>query len=343
MITQMTACSLRKRHTFALDVSCRRLIEYDGANDLPQVLDMLQPGEKWFHLGGGSNILPTGDFDGTILVNRACNTTFLPQGNATYPPGTVFADAGATLDNVIAEACRLDLWGIENLSGIPGTIGGAAVQNVGAYGQEFGDVVAQLLVYDITGRCMTIISGQDCNYGYRHSIFKEDGVARRYIILNAMLILSTHPQPKLDYGNLRAVVGDTTPLTPGVMRQAVLTTRSEKLPDISDTGSAGSFFKNPVLTPDEFKAFQTRIGNDSFPRYNLPDGSVKIPAAWLIDNTGWKGVSVGNAAVWHKQPLVLVNATGNATPSEILELEQRIIKSVNEKFGIILTPEVIHL
>lgn len=343
MINEIKDYNLKERNTFGMDVHCHRLIGYTLPQDVPQVLRMLKPGEKWFHLGGGSNILFTGDYDGTILLNLGHNFTIYETGNWIYPPGTVFADAGAVLDDVIAAACEKGLWGIENLSGIPGTIGGAAVQNVGAYGQEIGNSIIQLLVYDTVESCQCVILGNECHYGYRHSMFKESENEGRYIILSVMLGLSPEPHPMLDYGNLRAVVGDTTPITPAVMRDAVIQTRRSKLPEPAETGSAGSFFKNPVLTADQFAEFSTRVGLNDFPRFSLPDGTFKIPAAWLIDQAGWKGHSDGNAAVWHKQPLVLVNATGKASPTEILNLEQKIIDSVKEKFGIELVPEVIHI
>lgn len=343
MITEIKNFRLKERNTFGMDVSCRRLISYTLPQEVPQVLRMLKPGEKWFHLGGGSNVLFTGNYDGTILLNLGHNFTIYETGNWIYPPGTVFADAGAVLDDVIAAACEKGLWGIENLSGIPGTIGGAAVQNVGAYGQEIGNSIIQLLVYDTVESCQCVIMGEECDYGYRHSMFKEPENEGRYIILSVMLGLSAEPRPLLDYGNLRTVVGDASPLSPAVMRDAVIETRRGKLPDPAETGSAGSFFKNPVINADEFEKFTKRVGNNDFPRYALADGSFKIPAAWLIEKAGWKGHSDGNAAVWHKQPLVLVNSTGQATPSEILNLEHKIIDSVKERFGIELTPEVIHI
>lgn len=343
MITEIKDYNLKERNTFGMDVHCRRLIGYTLPQDIPQVLRMLKPGEKWLHLGGGSNILFTGDYDGTVLLNLGHNFTIYETGDGIYPPGTIFADAGAVLDDVIAAACEKGLWGIENLSGIPGTIGGAAVQNVGAYGQEIGNSIIQLLVYDTVESCQCIIMGEECDYGYRHSMFKDPENENRYIILSVMLGLSARPNPVLDYGNLRSVVGETPSLSPTDMRNAVIKTRQGKLPDPAETGSAGSFFKNPVLSADEFAEFIKRIGNNDFPHYALDNGTFKIPAAWLIDQAGWKGHSDGNAAVWHKQPLVLVNSTGQATPAEILNLEHRIIDSVKEKFGIELVPEVIHI
>lgn len=339
MINEIFNCNLRKRHTFGMDVSCRRLIEYDGLADLPAVLAIIEPGERWFHLGGGSNVLFSGDFNGTVLVNRDCSVEF----GEPQPDGAVklTAAAGAVLDDVVAESCRRGLWGIENLSGIPGTIGGAAVQNVGAYGQEISDSTVAVFAYDTVLKRPVTIPVVNCRYGYRRSAFKEPANEGRFIILGMELCLNACGSASLAYGDLRNSTGNHPDTTPDDMRRAVLEKRNSKLPDPAVTGSAGSYFKNPVLTPAEFEEFRAVAGAGDFPHYPLPGGNVKIPAAWLIEQTGWKGYSdPSGAGVWHLQPLVLVNLSGHAAPSDILSLEHRIIESVRKRFGIRLSNEV---
>ena len=241
------------------------------------------------------------------------------------------------------------------------------------------DVIHRVYCYDTLEEEFVSFSVEECGYGYRDSIFKSPEVKGRYIVTHVVFALSREPRPVLDYGHLKdAVVAvaevsdDPRPLrghplagggmsqetsvaattltriTPEMIRSVIIKIRKEKLPEPSVMGSAGSFFKNPVISLEHFQriesAAQTEHGKDyKVPHYDLPDGMVKVPAAWMIEQCGWKGRRSGGAAVYEKQPLVIVNYTGEAYPEEIIGLERRIVSSVKQKFGVELHPEVDHI
>ena len=261
----------------------------------------------------------------------------------------VSVGAGVVFDDFCAWAAKEGLWGVENLSYIPGEVGASAVQNIGAYGVEVKDVIRRVYCYDTVEEEFVNFSVEECGYGYRDSIFKDPEVKGRYIVTHVVFALSRTPQPRLDYGHLKAAVEAMGPeLTPGLIRRVIIKIRKEKLPEPSVMGSAGSFFKNPVVSMADFQRIEAsakaELGADYMvPHYDLPDGTVKVPAAWLIEQCGWKGRRSGGAAVWEKQPLVIVNYTGEAFPEEIIGLEKRIIASVKAKFGVELHPEVEHI
>jgi UDP-N-acetylmuramate dehydrogenase len=243
-------------------------------------------------------------------------------------------------DHFVSETCRHGLWGAENLSLIPGEVGAAAVQNIGAYGVEIKDILSGVVAFDLQERRKVKFSREECRYGYRDSLFKQPGSKGRYVITSVLLRLSRKPAPRLDYKGIREALEGREPQSPQEVREAVIRIRRAKLPDPEEIGSAGSFFKNPVVSREEF----ARISPDgSAPHYDLPDGTVKVPAAWMIDRCGFKGATEGGAAVYEKQPLVIVNQSGTATPQEVLALEQRIINGVRERFGVTLHPEVEHI
>jgi UDP-N-acetylmuramate dehydrogenase len=246
-------------------------------------------------------------------------------------------------------AAKEGLWGVENLSHIPGEVGASAVQNIGAYGVEVKDVIRKVYCYDTVDEEFVNFDVEDLQYGYRDSAFKDPEIRGRYIVTHVVFALSRTPQPKLEYGHLKeAVEAAGSELTPGLIRKVIIKIRKEKLPEPSVMGSAGSFFKNPVISREHFDrieaAAKAEHGADcKVPHYDLPDGMVKVPAAWMIEQCGWKGRRSGGAAVWEKQPLVIVNYTGEAYPEEIIGLEKRIIASVKTKFGVELHPEVDHI
>jgi UDP-N-acetylmuramate dehydrogenase len=263
----------------------------------------------------------------------------------------VSVGAGVVFDDFCAWAAKEGLWGVENLSYIPGEVGASAVQNIGAYGVEVKDVIRTVFCYDTVEEEFVKFDVEECEYGYRDSVFKDPEVKGRYIVTHVVFALSRTPQPRLDYGHLKEAVASFVmekPLTPAVIRKAIIKIRKEKLPEPSVMGSAGSFFKNPVITAEHFArieaAAKAELGQEcKVPHYDLPDGTVKVPAAWLIEQCGWKGKRSGGAAVYDKQPLVIVNYTGDAYPEEIIGLERRIIASVKSKFDIDLHPEVEHI
>ena len=249
----------------------------------------------------------------------------------------VMLGSGVVWDEFVAQACGHGLWGAENLSLIPGEAGAAAVQNIGAYGVEFKDLVSGVSCYDLKERRKCKFTAAECRYGYRESMFKE--AEDRYVIVSVLLRLSRTAGPRLTYKGLEGIDAST----PQKVREAVIAIRRTKLPDPEEIGSAGSFFKNPVVSAQDFARIIDAAGGATVPHYLLPDGFVKVPAAWMIDQCGFKGEREGGAQVYEKQPLVIVNASGSASPADVLELERRIIAGVHSKFGVTLHPEVEHI
>ena len=379
---------LTKMNTFGMKVKARCFMEYDSVADLVDI-EFEELARPVLHIGGGSNLLFTDDFKGTVLHSKINFIEILQNGHGSgdhpHDPNTVLVSVGAgvVFDDFCAWAAKEGLWGVENLSYIPGEVGASAVQNIGAYGVEVKDVIRKVYCYDTVEEEFVKFDVDECEYGYRDSIFKDPEVKGRYIVTHVVFALSRTPQPRLDYGHLRDAVmassvslsSDPRPatsslthplagggmslpsdteeammsrLTPALIRKVIIKIRKEKLPEPSVMGSAGSFFKNPVITAEHFArieaAAKAEYGPDyKVPHYDLPDGTVKVPAAWMIEQCGWKGRRSGGAAVYDKQPLVIVNYTGDAYPEEIVGLERRIIASVKDKFGVELHPEVEHI
>ena len=331
-------------NTFGMKVKARCFMEYDSVADLVDI-EFEELARPVLHIGGGSNLLFTDDFKGTILHSKINFIEILEEASEVL----VSVGAGVVFDDFCAWAAKEGLWGVENLSYIPGEVGASAVQNIGAYGVEVKDVIRKVYCYDTVEEEFVSFGVEECEYGYRDSIFKDPEVKGRYIVTHVVFALSRTPQPRLDYGHLKAAVESAgSDLTPALIRRVIIKIRKEKLPEPSVMGSAGSFFKNPVITAEHFArieaAAKAELGADyKVPHYDLPDGTVKVPAAWMIEQCGWKGRRSGGAAVYDKQPLVIVNYTGDAYPEEIIGLERRITASVKAKFDIDLHPEVEHV
>jgi len=327
---------LSAQNTFRMKVSCACYVEYENVKEL-EGLNFDRLPKPLLHIGEGSNLLFTKDFPGTVLHSNIEYIKYVDVGLDEVP---VMVGAGVVWDHFVSETCRHGLWGAENLSLIPGEVGAAAVQNIGAYGVEIQDLVSGVVAFDLQERRKVKFTRAECRYGYRDSLFKQPENKGRYVVTSVLLRLSRKPNPRVEYKGIREALGGRDPQTPQEVREAVVRIRRQKLPDPGEVGSAGSFFKNPVVSRAEFE----RISPDgSAPHYDLPDGMVKVPAAWLIDRCGFKGATEGGAAVWERQPLVLVNATGEATPQDVLALEQRITNGVRERFGVTLHPEVDHI
>ena len=347
---------LTKMNTFGMKVKARCFIEYDSVADLVDI-EFEELARPVLHIGGGSNLLFTDDFKGTVLHSKIDFIEILDECHSdtsseeVQPIETVLVSVGAgvVFDDFCDWAAKEGLWGVENLSHIPGEVGASAVQNIGAYGVEVKDVIRKVYCYDTVDEEFVNFDVEDLQYGYRDSAFKDPEIRGRYIVTHVVFALSRTPQPKLEYGHLKeAVEAAGSELTPGLIRKVIIKIRKEKLPEPSVMGSAGSFFKNPVISREHFDrieaAAKAEHGADcKVPHYDLPDGMVKVPAAWMIEQCGWKGRRSGGAAVWEKQPLVIVNYTGEAYPEEIIGLEKRIIASVKTKFGVELHPEVDHI
>lgn len=326
---QYENCSLKPFHTFGMDVRARKVVEYYTVDELRKVLGEYS-GQPMLPVGQGSNLLFTRDYDGIVLVSRMARARALGE---TKEDVLIEADGGLVLDELIAQLCDMNLCGLENLSGIPGTVGASAVQNVGAYGVEAKDVIQSVRAIEIATGEERVFTPEECRFAYRDSVFKNE-LRGQYIII-AVTYRLTHGGPfSLDYGNLAsAIKGEPTVQK---IREAVLAIRAEKLPDVHRLGSAGSFFKNPVVTPAKFEELHKRYPH--MPYFPQEEG-VKIPAAWLIDKLGWKGKKQGGAQVYEKQPLVLVN-TGTAVPEDVMRLAAAITESVKEQFDIEIYPEV---
>lgn len=347
-------------------------MEYDSVADLVDI-DFEELSRPILHMGGGSNLLFTDDFKGTILHSKVNFIEILDVDAGSTDKVLVSVGAGVVFDDFCRWACSEGLWGVENLSYIPGEVGASAVQNIGAYGVEAKDVIHTVYCYDTTEEEFVSFPVDACAYGYRESIFKSPEVKGRYIVTHVVFTLSKVPSPKLDYGHLGEAVAkemdrqgvSQIEKSLALIRNTIIRIRKEKLPEPSVMGSAGSFFKNPVISRDHFSRIEAQAKKEYGPEYKVPhyvvqvekDGSdsekdgqndsgtemIKIPAAWMIEQCGWKGRRSGGAAVYEKQPLVIVNYTGNAYPEEILNLEKRIITSVAEKFDVVLHPEVEHV
>ena len=327
---------LSKQNTFRMKVFCACYIEYASTQELESI-DFDSLPQPIMSIGGGSNLLFTGDFPGTVLHSVIKTVKYVDMGFDDVP---VIVGSGVCVDDFIAEVCGHGLWGMENLSLIPGDMGAAAVQNIGAYGVEIKDVISGVVCYDIKERKKVKFSLAECAYGYRDSMFKRSD--RRYIITSVLVRLSRRYAPKLEYKGVRSALGledGAFPenLTPQMVRDAIIGVRRIKLPDPAEIGSAGSFFKNPVVGNEVFLKLLAEYPN--MPHYTVDESHTKIPAGWMIEQCGWKGKSLGKAGVYEKQSLVLVNR-GGATPDEIVTLCQTIVEDVLGKFGIRIEPEV---
>ncbi|MBQ8484264.1 MAG: FAD-binding protein [Bacteroidales bacterium] len=462
---------LTKMNTFGMKVKARCFMEYDSVADLVDI-EFAELARPVLHIGGGSNLLFTDDFKGTVLHSKInfieildeCHSKCHFRTNGTSSEDVDSSDsghenapevvlvsvgAGVVFDDFCDWAAKEGLWGVENLSYIPGEVGASAVQNIGAYGVEVKDVIHRVYCYDTVEEEFVSFSVEECGYGYRDSIFKNPEVKGRYVVTHVVFALSREPRPRLDYGHLRDAVLSALPadsiteteslpsrgdgplpfmrprsatvsadaaqqvkptiegtpthsdtssdcnfdrtqrveksITPALIRKVIIRIRKEKLPEPSVVGSAGSFFKNPVVSAEHFARIEAAAKAEHGADYNVPhyiimpecqcvpetpshsvgpspypgvgkcllhtndtsagrgDYSVKVPAAWMIEQCGWKGRRSGGAAVWEKQPLVIVNYTGEAYPEEIVGLEKRIIASVKSKFDVELHPEVEHV
>ncbi len=326
---------LLHHNTFGMDVKASRFVEYGSVEELQNFLKSRQ-GEmgKWLHIGRGSNLLFTGDFDGVILHSAITGISVVCEDENTLD---VRVGAGVVWDDFVAYAVDHQWYGAENLSLIPGEVGASAVQNIGAYGVEAKDLIVKVDTVEVSTGCIRSFSASECEYSYRQSIFKNQ-LKGKYIVTHVTYRLKKQPDWKLDYGNIRAELEkEGCELTLENLRNAIVRIRLEKLPDPEVTGNAGSFFMNPVISSAQFDALKEAYPD--VPHYPAGEGLVKVPAGWMIDRCGWKGRSLGHAGVHPRQALVLVNL-GGATAAEVMNLAEAVVKSVKDKFGIEIHPEV---
>ena len=322
--------SLLPYNTFHIDAKAKIFAEYESVEELRGLLRSSVNNEI-LHIGSGSNLLFTGDYDG-IILHSAIRSVRVLHEDAEHV--FVEAESGVVMDELIAYLCKQAWSGMENLSYIPGEVGASAVQNVGAYGVEAKDLIEQVRAIDVMTGNERIFTNAECRFAYRDSIFKNE-LKGKYIITHVVYRLNKSFRPVLSYAGIMEELGDEE-VTLHTLREAIIRIRKKKLPEVDELGSAGSFFKNPVVSHKVYEQIAERY--DRVPHYDLPDG-VKIPAAWLIEQCGWKGKMHGGAQCYEKQPLILVN-TGNAKAKDIIELAEAICQSVMEKFGITISPEV---
>ena len=339
--------SLRPYNTFGLDVRARYFARFASADELRQLLKLpqVQAADKLI-LGGGSNLLFTQDFGGVVLKNEIRGLEILSE-DGEEGTALVRAGAGESWHGLVEFALDQHLSGIENLSLIPGTVGAAPLQNIGAYGAELRDTFDHLEAVELSTGALRVFATDECGFGYRESVFKN--VLKNQFVVTA-LVLRLHRQARLSGYELNVRYGAITETlaelgiegepTPQEVSRAVVHIRRSKLPDPAEIGNAGSFFKNPEISQARFNHLKSQYPN--LPGYPVP-GGVKVPAGWLIEQAGWKGLRRGPGAGTHgvhdRQALVLVHH-GGATGSELRQLAEDIIASVRQKFGIDLHPEV---
>lgn len=326
--------SLLPYNTFSLEAKARYFYAFKDINRLQNALKQ-RDGETLLVLGGGSNILLTQDFEGLVLKN---DLKGIEVERETSEHFLVKVQAGENWHQFVLEAIKHNWAGIENLSLIPGTVGAAPMQNIGAYGVEIEQVFEELEALEISTGKMHRFSHSDCEFGYRESVFKKT-LKGQFIICSVTFRLLKEPQFNTSYGAIKETLEENgvSELSIQAISQAVIQIRQSKLPDPAKIGNAGSFFKNPTIDKLDFEGLKAEFSN--IPGYQLPKKQVKIPAAWLIDQCGWKGKTFGEIGVHKNQPLVLVNY-GDGNGENIKDLAFKIQDSVRAKFGIELTPEV---
>lgn len=327
--------SLKKYNTFGIDVKARHFTSVSTTEELREILR--QPGyPDKFVLGGGSNILLTGDVEALVIhMNIKGISVIREEENHVL----VRAGAGENWHKFVLWALERDYGGLENLSLIPGNVGTAPIQNIGAYGVELKDVFVSCEAVEIASGETKTFHLQDCHFGYRDSIFKQEAKGK-YIISGVTFKLTRREHHiRADYGAIRSRLDELGVKNPAIrdISEAVISIRRSKLPDPAEIGNSGSFFKNPVIPAGDFKKLKTQY--PEIPHYPVSDSRVKVPAGWLIEQCGFKGRRFGDAGIHARQALVLVNY-GNATGEEIWQLAQTIRKTVSEKFGISIAPEV---
>ena len=341
--------SLLAHNTFGIDAKCKRFLEYSSVEEAQQIVAALTDADKpLLILGGGSNLLLTGDYAGTVLHSSIMGIEVLGNGelaaaehdDALLNPEFVFlrCGSGEVFDDVVAYAVEHGYHGAENLSIIPGEVGASAVQNIGAYGVEAKDIIYKVEAVEIATRRVVVFDNQDCHYSYRQSKFKHEW-KDKYLVTHVVYRLSRSFVPDLDYGNIRASLAAKHIENPTAqqLRDVIIEIRNAKLPDPKVQGNAGSFFMNPIVEKAKYEELAAQY--PGMPHYAIDEEHEKIPAGWMIDQCGWKGKSLGRAGVHDKQALVLVNR-GGATGEEIVNLCETIRKDVKQKFGIDIHPEV---
>lgn len=328
--------SLKKHNTFNLDVNTRYFVEIKDSAELNYLLETKEFQEnETMIIGEGSNILFTKDYDGLIIKFQ---NNFIEKIDEDENFVFIKSGAGVNWHNFVLFSIENNWGGIENLSLIPGTVGAAPIQNIGAYGQELKDTFHSLSYFDKEKKIFQIINNDKCNFGYRDSIFKNE-LKGKFIITDVTFRLNKNYQLNFSYGTIEEelIKSGKKEFTIKDISDAVIKIRKSKLPDPTEIGNVGSFFKNPVVDLELFNSIKEKFEN--VPHFLQTNEKIKIPAAWLIEKCGWKGFRKGNIGVHVNQPLVLVNY-GGGKGNEIKQLSEMVKDSVLEKFNILLEAEV---
>ncbi|MGR3811018.1 UDP-N-acetylmuramate dehydrogenase [Jiulongibacter sp. NS-SX5] len=328
--------SLKPFNTFGLEAKAKLLVAIKSIDEAIKLThdEAFKANEKMV-LGGGSNLLLTKDFDGLVIKNEIKGIKIIKE---TETDIYLKVGGGEIWHEFVLFCVTNNYCGLENLSLIPGTVGAAPMQNIGAYGVEIKDVFEELEALNWETQKLERFDNSQCQFGYRESIFKHSHKGK-YLICNVTFKLSKKPKLKMEYGAIRETLALNGVKEPSIkdISDAVIAIRQSKLPDPAEIGNSGSFFKNPVITKKLFAKIKDQY--DSVPSYPIDESNVKVPAGWLIEQAGWKGYRQGEIGVHQKQALVLVNY-GDGIGKDIENLAYKIINSVQEKFGVQLQPEV---
>ncbi len=333
MIRVFDNADLQGRNSFHVAQHSSRLIEFDKAEELPALFAQYRP-ERWMVLSGGNNILFTSDYDGTLITPCGTGITIVVENDREVE---VEVEAGLEWDDLVQWCVERNLWGIENLSLIPGKVGAAPVQNIGAYGVEAKGALRSVTMFVPESGNFLTLAAEHCAFGYRESVFKHS-LRGKVIITSVRFRFGKEPDPILGYGDVIREVEARGGASLQNIREAICDIRRSKLPDTAVLGNAGSFFKNPVVALDV--AERLRSEYPEIPLYPVAEqGKVKLATGWLIDKAGLKGYREGNVGVHERQALVLVNH-GGATGGEVIAFARMVQKRVMERFGIEIDTEV---
>lgn len=319
-------------NTFGLDVKAGRWLEYASVEELKALIAEGQISSPYLHVGSGSNLLFLGDFEGTVLHSAIRSIEMV---NQDVEKVWLRVGAGVIWDDFVAYCVERGYYGAENLSLIPGEVGASAVQNIGAYGVEVKDLISCVETVDVHGD-KRVFGVEECGYAYRNSVFKRPDM-KSFFVTHVTFALNKAEQYTLNYGTIRQELEKYPQIDLATVRQVIVSIRESKLPDPKVLGNAGSFFMNPIVPRAKYETLLQEY--PSMPSYQVDAMHVKIPAGWMIEQCGWKGKSLGNAAVHDKQALVLVNC-GGATGADIVALSDAVRAAVREKFGVEIHPEV---
>lgn len=337
MLSIEKGVSLKPYTTFGIDCTAKYFCAITSVSDLQELISTeFFNNEKHLILGRGSNVLFTQDFDGLVIHNSIKGIETVSENDEKI---VLKISSGELWHEVVMHCVKNNWGGIENLSLIPGTMGAAPIQNIGAYGVEVKNVIDRVEIIDLSTSVIRSLSNEECRFGYRESVFKHELKKNIFISSVTLTLTKKNHQINTSYGALTTTLHQMNvfEFTPQTISDAVIKIRTEKLPDHQKMGNAGSFFKNPEIAEKLFHQLQLQY--PEIPHYPSANQQVKIPAGWLIERCGWKGKRIGDAGVHAHQALVLVNY-GNASGEEIFSLSKKISATVQEKFSITLTPEV---